>query len=79
MAENKKETTIDVKEESNRTSVKTVQEFDALLEQFAKSNPEKYAIKMANGEFEKFRKTLSGADVALGAVGETKRGRPAKE
>lgn len=73
MSDNKKETTIDVKEEVQRTSVKTVQEFDELLENFKKRNPEKYAIKMASGEFDRFRATL------LGATPEVKRGRPAKE
>lgn len=76
MSDNKKETTIDVKEEYGRTSVKTVQEFDVLLEQFAKSNPEKYAIKMASGEFDRFRATLRND---LGSAPEVKRGRPAKE
>jgi Cft2 family RNA processing exonuclease len=73
MSDNKKETKIDVKEEVERTSVQTVQEFDELLEKFQKTNPEKYAIKMANGEFDRFRATL------LGATPEVKRGRPAKE
>lgn len=73
MSDNKKETTIDVKEEYGRASVKTVQEFDEVLESFKKRNPEKYAIKMASGEFDRFRATL------LGATPEVKRGRPAKE
>lgn len=76
MSDNKKEATIDVKEEVERTSVQTVQEFDALLEKFKKTNPEKYAIKMANGEFDRFRATLRND---LGAAPEVKRGRPAKE
>jgi uncharacterized short protein YbdD (DUF466 family) len=76
MNDNKKEATIDVKEEVERTSVQTVQEFDALLEKFKKTNPEKYAIKMASGEFDRFRATLRND---LGSAPEVKRGRPAKE
>jgi len=39
-------------------SAQTVEEFDALLEVYKKTNPEKYIVKLNNGEFEKFRKGL---------------------
>lgn len=49
--------TFDVKQFS--LSVQTVAEFDALLEKYKKQDPEKYFDKVANGEFDKFRATLS--------------------
>lgn len=39
-------------------SVRTVEEFDALLEVYKKQNPQKYAIKLGSGEYDKFRATL---------------------
>lgn len=38
----------------------TVEEFDAFLEGYAKQNPAKYALKMASGEFERFKSKLAG-------------------
>ena len=38
----------------------TVEEFDALLEAYKAKNPQKYAVKKAKGEFDKYRKTLAG-------------------
>jgi len=54
------------------TNVKTVEELDSLLVKYAKSNPEKYAIKLASGEFEKLRKTLIGNKVLKEEVKEEK-------
>lgn len=39
-------------------SVKTVEEFDILLEKYKVQNPEKYAVKEASGEFTAFRNSL---------------------
>ena len=36
----------------------TEAEFDALLEAYEKSNPKKFAVKKANGEFDAFRAKL---------------------
>lgn len=41
-------------------SVHTVKEFDKLLEVYKLKNPEKYALKEASGEFDKFRQGLKG-------------------
>ena len=49
---------IDIKQEVG--SVQTVEEFDAVLTIFKKKNPAKFALKEANGEFLKFRRTLIG-------------------
>lgn len=43
-----------------KLSVQTVEEYEALLEAYKKSNPEKYAAKLASGEFDKFKATLPG-------------------
>ena len=62
----------DVKETA--FSVQTVEEFDDLLEKFKISNPAKYAVKLASGEFEAFRKTLvSSKPVKEPAKEETKK------
>lgn len=39
-------------------SVQTVAEFDELLKRYEKQSPADYAKKVANGEFDRFRKTL---------------------
>lgn len=52
-------TKFDVKEAAVSTSVQTVEELDALLGQFKKSNPAKYAAKVASGEFDALRKKLT--------------------
>ena len=49
---------IDIKQEVG--SVQTVEEFDAVLTIFKEKNPAKFALKEANGEFLKFRRTLIG-------------------
>jgi hypothetical protein len=51
----------DVKEVA--ASVKTAEEFDAILVDFKKRNPLKFAEKVANGEFERFRAGLVGGAV----------------
>ena len=38
----------------------TVEEFDSFLETYKAKNPQKFAAKEANGEFNKYRKTLVG-------------------
>lgn len=40
--------------------VQTVEEFDALLGVYEKQNPAKFALKIANGDFEKQRSKLKG-------------------
>lgn len=59
----------------------TALEFDEFLKEYEQQNPEKFAIKMANGEFEKYRKTLAGGDVKVEPAedAEVRRGRPRKE
>lgn len=49
---------IDIKEEVG--SVKTVADFEKVLSIFKEKYPEKYAIREAAGEFDRFRKTLLG-------------------
>ena len=49
---------IDIK--ADITSAQTVEEFDLVLEKYKLANPAKYALKVANGELEKFKKTLIG-------------------
>ncbi len=41
-------------------SVQTVEQFDALLAKFRETNPVKHALKLASGEFQKFREKLVG-------------------
>lgn len=41
-------------------NVQTLEEFEALLEDYKRTNPAKFALKEANGEFDKVRKTLPG-------------------
>jgi hypothetical protein len=42
-----------------------VGEFEALLEAYKLSNPEKYAIKLANGEFDKFKQPSKVVEVEV--------------
>jgi len=77
----------------NQGSVQTVAEFDELLERYKAQSPEKYAAKLASGEFDRFRKTLvdyvepkkaadastSEADAATEGASPTKRSRASKE
>jgi hypothetical protein len=42
-------------------AVQTVEEFDALLEQYKQQNPVKFAQKEANGDFERQRSKLFGS------------------
>lgn len=46
--------------DAGRANAQTVEEFERVLEIYAKTNPEKYAAKLASGELERFRSTLVG-------------------
>lgn len=54
----------------------TAVEFDAFLKEYKQQNPQKFAIKMANGEFDRYRKTLEGNNVVPTEESEVRRGRP---
>lgn len=43
----------------------SVDEFDALLEAYKKSNPVKFALKEKSGEFERFRAKLSSSPLKV--------------
>ena len=65
-------------------SVQTLEEYELLLADYKKANPEKFALKVANGEFDKMRVLLGGGKVeepvAEEPVAEEKpRGRKPKE
>jgi len=66
----------------------TAQEFEAFLEVYKAQNPEKFAIKEAKGEFDRFRKNLplmpnsfseQVEEVEKEETTEVRRGRPRKE
>lgn len=50
--------TFDVKQENASGSVTTVSAFNDLLVAFQKQSPEKFAMKLASGEFARFAATL---------------------
>ena len=59
--------------------MQTVEEFDSFLETYKAKNPQKFAAKEANGEFNRYRKTLTGyvpPKVEEPKVEEPKVGRP---
>jgi len=41
-------------------SVGTTEEYDEVLKRYKEQNPEKYAAKLAKGEFDKFKEKLVG-------------------
>ena len=51
---------IDIITASQIESVQTIEQFEEVIEKYKIANPAKYNLKLANGEFEKFRKVLGG-------------------
>ncbi len=62
-------------------TVQTLEQFEEVLEKYKVTNPTKYALKAANGDFDRQRKLLGGETKVTAPTLEEipKLGRPRKE